>query len=731
MRINELLGLLGLIAVPIIVIIYLLKSKYVPKTVSSTYIWKRSLKYMKRRIPLNFIMSLLLIIQLLAVAAATFALMDARVEKDRGDDVIVIVDASASMGLERKDDKITRYEYAIDRISEKAASISEKGGMCVILAGDTPQVLTKSVENENDEKNEHTVPYLFEPVEMGQVLARLREKSCSNSDTDINEALKMAQEAIDTNPEAKIIIYSDKDFVTDSDASIQVVRCDDRLNDRNIGITSFVEKKTDVNVSFVVDLEAQGTDQNYTFDLIFELDGVEMDRKNLQMNSTGYDADGKPVNKKTVTFGPVKVSSYERARVYFDINDLIDEDDEAYLYYVPEQTVNIIYVSTQLSFTDKGEIDYDKGTPLFRGLRSSGFSIPTENIYHAKSISKVPTSGYDLYIYEGVAPENMPTDGAVWYINASGNPTGTNIHVTDVIKENKETGFKVDESVVYGKYANEILTNVDYGKEGSLLSPVVRKFAIIGAIGDDNGKPVLVSGVPENFDVILTAEFEHTSDSGKTEKLLAPIMVAGTIGTTRVLVTTFEITNSNTTIHYDVTNFVLLTRNAKDFSLPDTLPIRTPAVGSQLEFNPPSGIESIKYVYYTPEEEANRYLEERPMGVIEHQWSKNDDTNLPEVSLDKLGLYEIQVTYQTEYITDSTGTIVDGKQETQTFSVFTKPSSTETTLGSTMPTKISVPATGLSDAEAFVRYHSILPWIILVLIVLLIIEWGVYYRDEY
>ena len=43
------LGLLGPIGVPIIIIIYIIKSRYVQKPVASTFIWKRSLKYMKRR----------------------------------------------------------------------------------------------------------------------------------------------------------------------------------------------------------------------------------------------------------------------------------------------------------------------------------------------------------------------------------------------------------------------------------------------------------------------------------------------------------------------------------------------------------------------------------------------------------------------------------------------------------------------------------------------------------
>ena len=43
------LGLLGLIGIPILIIIYIIKQKYTEQTVSSTYIWTLSEKFLKRR----------------------------------------------------------------------------------------------------------------------------------------------------------------------------------------------------------------------------------------------------------------------------------------------------------------------------------------------------------------------------------------------------------------------------------------------------------------------------------------------------------------------------------------------------------------------------------------------------------------------------------------------------------------------------------------------------------
>ena len=47
------LGLLGLIGIPILIIIYILKNKYTEQTISSTYLWRLSEKFLKTAPELN------------------------------------------------------------------------------------------------------------------------------------------------------------------------------------------------------------------------------------------------------------------------------------------------------------------------------------------------------------------------------------------------------------------------------------------------------------------------------------------------------------------------------------------------------------------------------------------------------------------------------------------------------------------------------------------------------
>src|SRR5690606_42148293 len=66
------LGLLGLLGIIALIIIYILKPKYQDKTLSSTFIWKLSLKYKKQSIPLEWLKSsLIVILQVLIITIMT------------------------------------------------------------------------------------------------------------------------------------------------------------------------------------------------------------------------------------------------------------------------------------------------------------------------------------------------------------------------------------------------------------------------------------------------------------------------------------------------------------------------------------------------------------------------------------------------------------------------------------------------------------------------------------
>ena len=68
MNLIYVLGLLALLAIPIIIFIYIIKNKYTEQTISSTYLWTLSEKFIRKRIPINRLVGILsLILQIIAL----------------------------------------------------------------------------------------------------------------------------------------------------------------------------------------------------------------------------------------------------------------------------------------------------------------------------------------------------------------------------------------------------------------------------------------------------------------------------------------------------------------------------------------------------------------------------------------------------------------------------------------------------------------------------------------
>ena len=96
------LGLLGLIGVPLLIIIYILRSKYNEQTVASTYLWTLSERFFKRRNPLSGLTGIIsLIMQILTVIFAT--LLIARpvfVVPASASEYCFVLDSTGSMNTE-------------------------------------------------------------------------------------------------------------------------------------------------------------------------------------------------------------------------------------------------------------------------------------------------------------------------------------------------------------------------------------------------------------------------------------------------------------------------------------------------------------------------------------------------------------------------------------------------------------------------------------------------------
>jgi hypothetical protein len=137
------LGLAGLAALAPIVALYFLKLKRRKQTVSSTWLWSRSIRDIRVNAPFQRLRtSLLLLLQVLLVALAAFALAEpvGRSTAPEEKRWALLIDRSASMRM--TDVKPSRLDAARAAAKEILAACGPKDEVMVVAFSDRAQVLT-------------------------------------------------------------------------------------------------------------------------------------------------------------------------------------------------------------------------------------------------------------------------------------------------------------------------------------------------------------------------------------------------------------------------------------------------------------------------------------------------------------------------------------------------------------------------------------------------------------
>lgn len=649
------LGLLGLIGVPIIIIIYIIKSRYVQKPVASTFIWKRSLKYVKRKIPLSVILSLLLILQILTVVAASLAISRPTVKPLKSNETIYILDASASM--QNTMDGQSRFEIAKEYILTEAENIGNNSRVSVIFA-DTKvapeDVLVTRTENKID------IRYQLEDV------------TCTDGDADIEGALEEASKIQELNAGATIKLITDKDY--ENVEGLEVVNIS-RVGEHNVSILSVVEETLLTgDYQFTAEVVSYGKGSECVMGIY--VDGAFMGSKSVILPNTNMNEGGTvrviftpnilTESSETQVIVPItNIKEYKEVKVVIEAKDGIQADNQFLLYSLTKTQPKILFVSSKFKSGSDGTVDSTKPTSLTIALASNGFVTKGEDMFlsvDAVLDSGRSFSGYDLYIFEGVEPpegEDFPTDGAVWLFNPSKIPDV--VSGVEILYDNEQSGdFEM-------MLASQSQTNVYTTITKNLDSK----------IGLGKYKPMSHLG---NFEKIFSCDNNQ------------PAIIAGTSGGVRMVVTNFDFNHSEWP--YKVTDYIILMNNLMTYSLPDVLPSRDFEIGQTVQFNAPAGATQLTFKYE---------------GII---LDETTDLDMKFV-LDKVGVYEVEVLFNDE--------------TTASYMLPTHIPNGESNIVIVGENVVAaeIPADSVVEAEPI----EIFPYLIALLILLLVTEWGVYHRD--
>ena len=137
------LWLLGLI--PVVFILHLLRASAERRLIPSTFLWRnlgRDPEVARRWRPPR--LTLVLLLQLLAIAVAAFGLASPRITAPPGRHLVLVIDASGSMLATEASP--TRFDQAVRRARALVAGLGPTDVVSIVRAGPHPRTLSTSVE---------------------------------------------------------------------------------------------------------------------------------------------------------------------------------------------------------------------------------------------------------------------------------------------------------------------------------------------------------------------------------------------------------------------------------------------------------------------------------------------------------------------------------------------------------------------------------------------------------
>lgn len=457
------LGLLGLLSLIVLLIIYILKPNYQQKFVSSTYIWKLSLKYRRKKIPTSKLRNLLIILcQVLILSSLAMLLAQpAKALIKRSDDaeVIAILDSSASMRTVTGDE--TRFERGISGIQDLSDRVLSGGGTVSVIIADKEasylkQRVTSAGRNELSEELQKLVS----------------DDACSYGVSDIDAAITLCDDVLKDNPDAEIYLFTDKtylnkpqtvnvvDVTAEGEWNVAIVNAYTQIEENYYTIYVDIacygrdyDADFTVNVNGAEDLES-GESINYSFNHTVTLQSGVV--KTVIFRYSDEIDDGEEDASELVEYYALKPNerfySYQSIHISIDENDSLKEDNNFDIYSGRRETLKVVYASSNPN-------PFVSGTLL--SLKNYYANVWDFQITELRPTDETPTSGYDFYIFEhSKMPKIMPTDGAVFLFDPDENiPADSGITIGreyDLNKNGAELAKENDHPLLEDVYVDRI-----------------------------------------------------------------------------------------------------------------------------------------------------------------------------------------------------------------------------------------------------------------------------------
>ena len=396
------LGLLGLIGIPIVILIYILRSKYNEQTITSTYIWELSEKFLKRKNPLSGLTGLIsLILQILIVTVVSLSIAKPIFTlPGAAYDYCFVLDASGSMNIEQG--KTTRFEVAKDEIVDLIKDAKDGSSFTLLCVADESIMTFQGI---TDKKYAIELVKDVEPEAVA---------------VDTMKSLNTAQAYFTEHPSSLMYLVTDKSF--DTAANIEVITVTD--NATNYAITDVQYSHSGGKLTVGANIVSYGGDANISVRL--SVDGEAKNEGAIAVK----DGELTPIKIECT------VPRFSSFKVEILDSDAYGADNSITTYNLDSDKTYSTLIVSETGFFFEAVLD---------ALLDSEVTVISPEKYE-KGIDEV----YGLYIFDSYEPPVLP-NGAVWLVNPDTSIKDSGFNVkgkvslteSDVIKKSASTSTMV------------------------------------------------------------------------------------------------------------------------------------------------------------------------------------------------------------------------------------------------------------------------------------------------
>ncbi|HEX5015366.1 MAG TPA: VWA domain-containing protein [Candidatus Limnocylindrales bacterium] len=489
------LAVLGLLFVPAVIAMYLLRLRREETAVPSTLLWQRLVADVEANAPwqrlrrsLLLLLQLLLVVILVLLAARPFTERPAGLARD----IVLVVDTSASMAS--TDLQPNRLTAAKQAAIEALRDLPTGGKVSVIEAGRTARIVAAGSSD------------------LGRIRLAIESIQPTASTGDLADALVLASELAAQSGDAQVLVATDAALASVPDVSVnapvRVLRVGSETGSRNQAIVALAVRTSPSGVgrsvfASVANLDtapAQRRLELWGDGQLLESRDIDVDaQQRADVIIDDVDSGVEVVEVRLVARDPAAAASGAPP-------DQLAADDRAWAIVPPDREREILLVGDGDPFLETA-LSYLPNTRLF-GVKPERYPVDAQ---------RTDGTDWDLIIFEDFVPTGVPDVPTLLVAPSKSSPLGD---VTGTLKDPGIGALSNDEPIL--RYVD--LTTTHISEAVRLELPEWARSVIPGP----RGAPLLYAGVRANVPTAVLAFEPRHSDLPL--QVAFPILIANLTG---------------------------------------------------------------------------------------------------------------------------------------------------------------------------------------------------------